>query len=233
MQWEQSLLLCTWLKSCYEGNSMLLALLSTKTHCCLLFSFLSAGIFRPFFLQPCSPVRSLWWPGTILSYLQGLAAACTETLRSLPAPASAQVPEESIPVLQHVHCSPRLCAVHRLAHHALPATPWAVGMLILLATVPTPARGILHLWTQPFQPAGPASFPLALTPIYSGQGHHFPYKDTTGDFDAGQSQSRPYQHSEELSLHSHSYLSCQISQAFADQNGCSCLSKRLSSKIKY
>lgn len=175
---------------------MLLALFSTTTHCCLLFSFLSAGIFRPLFLQPCSPCPV---PAVAWDYFVLLARSCCCLHRN------PEVPQEStsiIPVLQHTGCSPQLCAMHRLTDHTSPATGWLLEMLGLLATVPTPAGGILHLWTQPFEPGGPASFPLALTSIYSGQSYSFPYKHTTGDFDTGQSQSRPQPHSEQLSPHS-------------------------------
>lgn len=184
------------------------------------------------FLQHCfhCPVCTVAWDYFVL-----LARSCSclhwnpeGTASPLLQPV--KVPQESIPVLLH-SCAPHN-SVSCISSQIMPSLPLSglLNMLNLLAPVPTSASWILHRWTQPFEPGGPANFPLALTSIYSGQIDHFPYKDTTGDFDTGQSQSRPHPL---LSPHSHSHSSCQVSQTSANQNGCSCALKRLSLKIQY
>lgn len=97
-----------WLKSCYEDNSMLLALFITKPHCCLLFSLLPAGIFRPSFLQHCSPcpVCTVAWDYFVLL---ARSSSCLEPRGPCPALTSAcQGPSGEHP------CAP--------AHGLLPTT---------------------------------------------------------------------------------------------------------------
>lgn len=118
--------------------SMLLALSVTKTHCCVLFSFLSAGTSRSF-SATLLPLSSL------CGYMELFYPSC-KTLR-LPSPepmrslsthcfSLSRSPQNSIPALQHFDCSPEVSVVHKQwdRGQVMPRVPLS-GLLIKMLHV--------------------------------------------------------------------------------------------------
>lgn len=82
-----------------------------------------------FFCNTASIVRSVWLHGIIFSLLQDTPLVFTETQEVPVSPLfqPVKVPQNSIPALERIDCSPQLSVAHKLADHALHLIVWAVN----------------------------------------------------------------------------------------------------------